>query len=283
MALLESKATALIRFMGLGLVVFNKEKQRGEIGVIRDEKHNLSIKIQEPRFVEGSEKDLILYEDVATYKDLQKEGVSIEISTKGNSGVNGYEIYQSEGEFNRLECEDLNDYRWLVNFNEIHNESLGKSNNQEHFPLTKVSIENGLFYVHKLDTDLYFEKLEKNETGETLNREAFGNIAETIGVCIEADEVVFKITVGVTEQSYTIFRKSGLPSRILIENMSYDENAVVSDLPDYYKYFETGTRSHFELEPIIETEVGGGVSGKSFCHPLGCDGDFIDSIDDFEG
>ncbi len=46
MSVNESSATALVRFTGLGIVCFNKDRQRGEIAVIRDNKHTLSIKIQ---------------------------------------------------------------------------------------------------------------------------------------------------------------------------------------------------------------------------------------------
>ena len=53
MSVNESSATALVRFTGLGIVCFNKERQRGEVGVIRDNKHELSIKIQQARFSGG--------------------------------------------------------------------------------------------------------------------------------------------------------------------------------------------------------------------------------------
>jgi hypothetical protein len=46
MSLNESSATALVRFTGLGIVCFNEDKQRGEIGAIRDTKHKLTIKLQ---------------------------------------------------------------------------------------------------------------------------------------------------------------------------------------------------------------------------------------------
>jgi len=35
MSIKESSATALVRFTGLGIVGFNKERQRGEVSVIR--------------------------------------------------------------------------------------------------------------------------------------------------------------------------------------------------------------------------------------------------------
>ena len=99
MAIIESSATALVRFTGLGIIIFNKEKQRGEVAIIRDEKHQLSIKIQQPRFKDGIDKDIIVYEDIASYANLPKKDVEIGESsrkfgrTTGFTGGNIFSIY----------------------------------------------------------------------------------------------------------------------------------------------------------------------------------------------
>ena len=79
MSVKESSATALVRFTGLGIVCFNKDKQRGEIGAIRDNKHTLTIKVQKPVYQEGADGDVIVYQDIATYENLPKDDVQIEI------------------------------------------------------------------------------------------------------------------------------------------------------------------------------------------------------------
>src|SRR4029078_4365104 len=71
----ESSATALVRFTGLGIICFNKDHQRGEIGAIRDDKHTLTIKIQKPVFQDGIDNDIIVYQDIATYEKLPKHDV----------------------------------------------------------------------------------------------------------------------------------------------------------------------------------------------------------------
>lgn len=280
MAIIESTATALVRFTGLGIIVFNQEKQRGEIGIIRDDKHQLSIHIQEPLFKDGVDKDIIVYEDIAVYQDLQKKGVKIEITTKGNSAINGYQTYQADGEFNRLDFEDTNDYRWIVNISNLHSESPKASKNENRYPLSKLFIENGLFYTHKLDTELLFEKVEKDSDGNEVNRELFGNVAETIGVKLESDEVIFKITIGNKEESHTL-TKSAFPYRIEIKNMNYDEDAAISDMPDYYKYLNVLDGVNYEFNLVTEEEsVGTGVTGRMFCHLIG--GGDITSIDELD-
>lgn len=275
MALIESTSTALVRITGLGIICFNEKKERAEIAVIRDEQHELSINIQQPKYKDGIDKDLIIYENIASYTGLPKENVSIEILTNGESKHKGYEVYKADGEFDRKDSEDMNDFRWVVSMKKLHDENIVKANSENRYPLTKLFVNDGLFYVHQLNTDMVFEKIEKGEDGNEKHREVFGNIAETLGVKLDADEVIFNITIGDNIESHTL-KRSGLPYRIEIKNMNYDEEAVLSDMPDYYKYIQPGTGSNYEFELIADDEASAkGISGKTFCHIIeGGGGDF---------
>lgn len=282
MSVNESSATALVRFTGLGIVCFNKDRQRGEVAAIRDNKHTLTIKIQKPVYQDGVDNDIIVYRDIATYEKLPKDDVQIEIKAAGKSAIEGFEIYQT-GDFDRLDSADVNDFRWIVNMNTLHGEtalaptakqdhSLAPTAKQNH-PLTKIYIGNGLFYTHKLDRNLFFEKVEKDAGGTATQREAFGNVAETIGVKIEGDEVSFTIRIGAREETQTLPRVAGFPYRIEIKNMDYSADAVYSDLPDYYRYLSSPNGEQFDLTPVVEddgseTGRGGAVNQKDFCHPI---------------
>lgn len=268
MSVKEGSATALVRFTGLGIICFNKDRQRGEIAVVRDHKHLLSVRIQQPIFKEGSG-DTIVYQDIATYEKLPKEDVQIEIKSVGNPAIAGYEIYQS-GEFDRLDSADLNDFRWIVNMSALHGDAaLTKSAERSH-PLTKISIANGFYYTHKLDTNLFFERVETDALGSARNREVFGNVGETIGVKIEGDAVSFTIRIGGAEETHMLQRVEGLPFKIEIKNMDYNEDAVYSDMADYYTYVSSPDGTHFDLAPIIEEggAAGGAVNQKQYCHPV---------------
>jgi len=270
MSVNESSATALVRFTGLGIVCFNKERQRGEIGAIRDNKHTLTIKVQKPVYQEGADNDVIVYQDIAIYEHLPKDDVQIEIKAS-NPAIAGYEIYQS-GDFDRLEAADVNDFRWIVNMHTLHGTADLAPTAKQNYPLAKIYIGNGLFYAHKLDRNLFFEKVEKDAGGTATQREVFGNVAETIGVKIEGDEVSFTIRIGGREQTHSLKRVAGLPYRIEIKNMDYSANAVYSDLPDYYQYLSSPSGKQVDLTPIVE-DNGESASGKSigqrdFCHPI---------------
>ncbi|MGB8508619.1 MAG: hypothetical protein WCD76_09450 [Pyrinomonadaceae bacterium] len=282
MSVKESSATVLVRFTGLGIICFNKDMQRGEIAAIRDDKHLLSIKIQQPVYQDGGESDIILYKDIATYQKLPKNDVRIEIKALGEPAIEGYEIYQS-GDFDRLKSADVNDFRWVVNMSALHGDTALSPTANQHHPLTKIYINNGLFYTHKLDTSLFFEKVETDASGKATPPDVFGNVAETIGVKIESEEVNFTIRIGDREETQSLRRVDGLPFRIEIKNMDYSENAVYSDMADYYGYLSSPASNRFDLIPIIEDagdEIAGGgsINQKQFCHPIASDLSSIDLL-----
>jgi hypothetical protein len=282
MSVLESSATALVRFTGLGIICFNKERQRGEIAAVRDDKHSLSIKIQKPVYQDGGGNDVIVYQDIASYLTLPKESVQIEIKSLGRPAVEGFEIYQS-GEFDRLGSPDVNDFRWIVDMNALHgNVPLNPTARGNH-PISKIYIGSGLFYTHRLDTNLFFEKVERDAGGVEKRREVFGNVGETIGVKIKGDEVSVNIRAGDREETHVLKRVEGLPSRIEIKNMDYSDNAVYSDMADYYSYVSSPTGDQFDLAPLAEDEdgetaAGGSVNQEEFCHPIYADLSSIDQL-----
>ncbi len=281
MSVKESSATALVRFTGLGIICFNDERRRGEIAALRDNKHSLSIKIQRPAYHEGGD-DHIRYQDIVTYEKLPKEDVQIEIKAVGKPAIEGYEIYQS-GEFDRLSSADVNDFRWVVHMHALHDGAALNPTAKGRYPLTKIYIGNGLFYTHKLDTELSFEKVELGANGEPKRREVFGNVAETIGAKIEGDEVRFTIRIGGREETHTLKRVPGLPYRIEIKNMDYSDNAVYSDMADYYGYLSSPNGNRFDLAPVLEdadgkTVPGGSVNFKQFCHAVAVDLSSIDRL-----
>jgi hypothetical protein len=282
MSLKESSATALVRFTGLGIVCFNKERRRGEVAVIRDNKHTLSVKIQKPVLQDGGN-DTIVYQDIAAYRELPKESVSIEIEAGRDGAVEGYEIYHG-GDFDRLDSPDPNDFRWIVHMDSMHGDALLRPTGKRRHPLTKLYIAGGLFYTHKLDTNLFFEKLEKDSGGHVVRREVFGNVGETIGVKLEGEEVVLRISAGGREETHTLKRVEGLPYRVEIKNMDYSTNAVYSDMVDYYGCLASPDGSQFDLAPLKEEEEdgqkagGGSVNQKEFCHPVASDVSSIDLL-----
>ena len=281
MSLSESSATALVRFTGLGIVCFNAEGRRGEVAIIRDDKHTLSVKLQRPVFQEGGN-DVIVYQDIASYDNLPKDGVRVEINAQGGDAAEGFEVYQG-GDFDRLDSPDPNDFRWIVHMDALHGGATLQPTGSRQHPLTKLYVAGGLFYTHKLDTELFFEKLEKDSDGNVVGREVFGNVGETVGVKLEGQEVVFKINVAGAEETHALQRVEGLPFRVEIKNMDYSADAVYSDMADYYGILASPDGSQFDLAPLKEDDGGdqssaGSVNQKEFCHPVASDVNSIDRL-----
>jgi hypothetical protein len=165
----------------------------------------------------------------------------------------------------------------------LHGEkSLRPTGNGRH-PFAKLYVAGGTFYTHKLDTDIFFEKLEKDEGGSVTRREVFGNVGETVGVALEGEEITVRVKVGGREETHTLKRVEGLPYRVEIRNMDYNANAVYSDMPDYYGYLASPDGSRFDLEPMKEEEEtgaaqGGAVNQREFCHPIATDVASIDAL-----
>jgi hypothetical protein len=269
MSIKESSATALVRFTGLGIISFNRDQLRGEIAAVRDNKHVLTIKIQQPVFQDGAHGDIITYRDIASYQQLPKEDVQIEIKARQAPAIDGYEIYQN-GDFDRLGEADVQDFRWLVHMNALHDGAAVRPTPVQSYPLSKICIGNGLFYTHKLDRNLFFEKIERDAGGNETARETFGNVGETIGVKIEADEVDFTIRIGGEQNTHSLKRIEGLPFRIEIKNMDYSDDAVYSDMADYYTYVSCAAGKQFDFCPVVEEGggEGGSVNQIEFCHPI---------------
>ncbi|HEV2862495.1 MAG TPA: hypothetical protein VGX48_15890 [Pyrinomonadaceae bacterium] len=275
----ESSATALVRFTGLGIIAFNEDHGRGEIAAVRDSKHQLTVKLQRPVFQEGAGHDLVVYQDIACYRNLPKEGVEIELKATRRPAVQGFEIYQGRGHFDRLSSDDPQDFRWIVNMNALHGGARLNPTGARHYPLTKIFIANALFYTHKLDTDLFFEKVERGPHGGE-SREVFGNVGETIGAAVEGDEVVFSIRFDGREETHTLPRVEGLPYRVEFKNMDYGDDAVYSDMADYYGFLSSPDGTHFDLAPVEEETGarGGSVNQKQFCHPVAADLDTVEQL-----
>jgi len=283
MPLNESSATALVRVTGLAIVCFNDELKRGEVAIIRDDRHRLSVKLQRPVFQGGGGGDHVVYQDIAAYHNLPKQGVRVEIEASGAGAAEGFEVYKGGGDFDRLDSPDPQDFRWIVHMDSLHGGAarLRPAGRGRH-PLTGLYIRGGRFYTHRLDTELFFEKVEKDAAGQVVNREVFGNVGETVGVMLGGEEVVFKISVGGREETHTLRRVEGLPFRIEFKNMDYSPNAVYSDMDDYYGYLASPDGRAFDLEPVSEEEEqeagGGSVNSKDFCHPVATDLDSIEQL-----
>ncbi|HEY0429505.1 MAG TPA: hypothetical protein VGC76_17125 [Pyrinomonadaceae bacterium] len=271
----ESSATALIRVRGLGIACFNDTRERGEVALIRDTRHTLSIRISKPSFVEEAGIDTVSYDDVVTYEAIDPMDVSIEINGVGKSVIGGYELF-TDGDFNRLSGEnDENDLRWIVQMesDELHGHDLIKNDallEQNSNQVSRLYIENALFYTSEVNENFFFEKIKKDAQENEIGREDFGYIAETLGAKIEAEYVRFNLKIGFEEHTHVFPRVVGSPVKIEITNTDLKPEAVISDMPDYYRFLQDAGGVNFDLNNVNNDETGeisgDSTTGEEFCH-----------------
>lgn len=285
MSIKESSATALVRARGIGIFCFNPNKKQGEMALIRDKRHTLTVKVQKPVFNDGSDKDTVNYSTVIEYQHIDPMNVCIEIEGIGNPVVDGYEVYKN-GKFDRLNPadNDENDFRWLVNLEgeEMHERLLTKQEslkNGSRSPVTKLFIKNGVFYARTINKKLFFERVKKDANDSVIERTDFGHVAETVAAKIEADSVSFKIRIGTEEHSHILPRVSGSPYKIEINNMDLDQENPISDMPDFYNFLVSADGQSFDLEPKIdESDSGGSISKSGSCHAIVSEQDSIENF-----
>lgn len=248
MAFEESSATALVRLTGLAIICLNGAAQRCEVGIIRDSKHQLTIKILKPFNQAGT--NIVQYQEVASYQQLPKEDVRVEIKAQG-APVAGYQTYEN-GNFNRLgsnDPNDPNDFRWLVDMQALHGNTLSKTV-QKRYPLSNVYLHNALLYTHQLDQQLFFDKVTKDANGIASSPQPFGKVAKTMGAQINGAEVSLTIQIGADPpQTHVLPRIPNLQYIIEIKNIDYNLGAAYSDMPDYYKYIASPSGNQVELRP----------------------------------
>jgi hypothetical protein len=284
----ENSATALVRVRGLGIICFNQTKNRGEVALIRDGRHTLSLRISKPVFVEEAENDTVSYDDIVTYESLDPMSTSIEINGEGNSTINGYEIFKGEN-FDRLggEENDPNDFRWIVKMesDELHGASLVRNDNlaeRNQIQVSKLFIGNALFYTNEINEKFFFEKIKKDVDGGETGREDFGFIAETVGAKIESEFVSVKLRIGSEEHTHVFPRIIGSPVKIEITNMDLNPQAVISDMPDYYRFLRDESGVKFDLNNVgndtDETASGDSTTGEEFCHIIWSDQPCLDAF-----
>lgn len=276
----ESSATALVRARGLGIFCLNKTAGRGEMAIIRDDRHQLSIRISKPVLIDGAGRESFQYQDFVVYREIDPLNVEMDIAAVSGAVIDGFEVY-TPGEFNRLDGDsnDEFDFRWLVNIDgdEMHGKRLSANvaaASASRPPVSKLYIGNAVFYARAINEKLFFDRIDAGT-----DRSPFGNVAEAVAAKIEADAVRFTISIGGEKHVHTLPRVPGCPYKITIDNMDPDEDSPLSDMPDYYRFLADDSGRQFDLVPAETSASSGQSVGKlSSCHSIVCDAESIDEV-----
>lgn len=273
----EKDATAIVKVRGLGLAAFNPNKKRFENAILRHGNHELKMQISGPN---GYQFDL---------KIPKVDGVEISITTIGKPETEHYDRYVREP-FVRLagSANDLNDYRWIFNFgSEFNGQKLVKNDvarPQDKPPVTKLFIENGLFYAMMPEPDQWtLQPFFFKVNTETAERIPFGFLSESIGVRMKAKGILICISIdGQIEEKLELDHVDDAPYRIAIENVDSSDTASPNEIDVLYQFLSHPQGKVYGFEgwvPFVSADGSASdTSGKNYCHVGESDGDGIDDF-----
>jgi hypothetical protein len=277
-----SSATAIVKFMGLGIMCFNEKMKRCETLFIHDKNHKPVIKVylmEDLGTTNMKKTDGKNTEPKLSYfylptsgitNDNEKNTLTIEISGVGNCEIDGYTKYNTANFDRRSLDSDLNDYGWVVNLerdNLLGDGEKKRKKNKDKTETSKFYISNGEFFTYKLvlpdskqknvkDPQLFHQRKlhviqdEKSQT-ETIEHSEFGYVADYVGARINADFIKIKIKVGEEEHMH-LLPKRKVPYLIQVDN-ALSGGGSVSDMDIYQGFW--GINDPKQVDLLIESEL----------------------------
>jgi len=250
----HSKATATLRFTGLGLFDFNRTPGQCEVGIVVCRNHELFIDIQK----ESAAGATVVLSSQRLGHDLTIDAV--------NPAPGGAVPYTTDViAFNRkADTGDPEDFRWITDLagSEFHSSPLrlnwdvSASTPAEIGP--KLTIRHGTFYT-ALRTDYNFARVTQTANGIALplnsNPEFLGRIGCVIGADIEClDGAVVLRGADFPGGSLALKKEPGVHYTINIDN-DCDSPVNVGDATDfllYYNVLSAPGGAQFDLVRVIE-------------------------------
>ena len=267
MPLDHTQATATISFTGLLLFRVVKEageagKKRCEVKVLECDRHKLDLVVEKITLNAGG---VALSSRVVEHGlDLTRD-IQIEVEAPP---VPEIRLHKSDaGAFDRVNSQDDEDLRWLLDFESIELNSgpitlapaAGVASPRAFQPT--ISIDQCTLYT-KLKSDL---PVAREEIGNPAPAVFLGKVASTIGAdltCGNGSKIVLS-NVGPNANPLSLPQEPNVQYRIVIENECdfLDEVGAGSDFRLYYDALTTVNGKKFDLRPVVN--IGPGVAAAA--------------------
>jgi hypothetical protein len=246
-----------ITYNGLAVSCFSEKKNKSDTGknesaILRVSDHKLSVYLENQQ---TGKKESI---------PIPINNVEIEIKALENPKIKGFEKFVSKTAFTRkIKSDNPFDLRWIPNIEsaEFHNGKISCYDKID-FPLTKMSIQNAVFYCNKKSSkDLKKSKgdwMLESKVLEIVKKSNFGRVGFEMGAKIDADQVQILIKQNDTILLDKVLSKSeGVEYLLKIENMCSDETNRASHSGDFHRYYEIfdNKGAGFELEGKLFDEL----------------------------
>jgi hypothetical protein len=239
---------------------------RLETAILREETHNLSVKIYEINIETGQSS---LIEEFDFQDGTTKKSVELKIKATKKPLVSGFRKHLDNQTFTRDKGNfDNHDFRWIPDIEGV--ELLGKSiswKSNNSIPLSKMSIQNAEFYCSAISSSNNSKYFMSNENDWS----DFGHIGYGLGAKLDAKEVQLSIIYKGNPNKKIIFKfnnKDLFRYEIKIDNLAPNVETFgeESDFHHYFKFTDIPENEKFNFGTIEDVVSDSGQSGpRKFC------------------
>jgi hypothetical protein len=176
----DATATAIIE--GLAVSKYNHGASKWNVVFLRNCGHYPRLIIREVERRSGR-----VVSEIKRLEIAERDSISITVSSPAG---NIPWIYQTDGPFNRNPSHDAQDFRWMLDIQQLHGREVPRTGS---IPTNSLSISNGCFYT-SVRTKSPYRKRWINPDGTETPIQEIGLTGRTFGADFKAASVTVRVT-----------------------------------------------------------------------------------------
>lgn len=240
----DATATAIIQ--GLAVSKYNHGASIWDVVFLRNCGHYPKLIIREVDRRSGR-----VISEIKRLEIAESDSISITVSSPaGNIPWH----YQTGGSFDRNPNHDAQDFRWMLDIQQLHG---GKVDRTGSIATNSLSITNGCFYT-SVRTKLPYRKRWINPDGTGTPVQTIGLTGRTFGSDFKGASVTVSVT-GENDYSKTLDHRDNSRYEIIFDNTCVDEIQPSPDETDFHFYYRlfNDRNGRVEILPPEEPDVVG--------------------------
>jgi hypothetical protein len=238
----DATATAIIE--GLAVSKYNHGASKWNVVFLRNCGHYPRLIIREVERRSGR-----VVSEIKRLEIAERDSISITVSSPAG---NIPWIYQTDGPFNRNPSHDAQDFRWMLDIQQLHGREVPRTGS---IPTNSLSISNGCFYT-SVRTKRPYRKRWINPDGTETPIQEIGLTGRTFGADFKAASVTVRVT-GENDYNGTFDHRDNSKYEIIFDNTCVDERQPSPNETDFHFYYKlfSDRNGRVEILPPEEPDV----------------------------